>query len=483
MADVNFCCRSGGSNMNAGTLDGGTTEVSASASVTYTGGDWDSTTDIYTAPSGADMTEAQVGRYASVYVDGDTTPTNNRYLIGKITAVDSGTRQITLSTSLRWNYGIEVTTGTGTRSARIGGAWSGVVGTTLMPWISSATPNALASSTDVFVVNYKNDQTYSFTSLINIPNSSGILRGYSSTYSDGGRAAITTSNAMLISYSSGTYIWDSLDLTSTVGSGSNTMIAMSAGYNTMRNCAIHGCRGAGMTCGSNCLIEACEFYGNNTTGGANLPGLSPGSGSMMRRCVFHDNSAGSSTDGCRVAASQCTFEECIFDSNQRYGLCLAGNYFGTNVNRCEFYGNGNSGFVSGVTTTTYANWLKDCNFFSNGGYGIEMTTNTTMEYALNCAFGSGTKANSSGTVLNLRNNVNPVTFTANETPWTDPANGDFRINHADAKNAGCGNFTQTSGGGYGGTVAYNDRGAARHIDPVGGGARLVGSSSLITPGR
>jgi hypothetical protein len=78
MPFTEFCCRASGSNMNAGSLDGGSTVAGTAAAVTYTGGDWTSGTDIYIAPVGADMTEAVVGRFASLYHDGDTSPTTNQ---------------------------------------------------------------------------------------------------------------------------------------------------------------------------------------------------------------------------------------------------------------------------------------------------------------------------------------------------------------------------------------------------------------------
>jgi hypothetical protein len=62
-----------------------------------------------------------------------------------------------------------------------------------------------------------------------------------------------------------------------------------------------------------------------------------------------------------------------------------------------------------------------------------------------------------------------VTYANDVTPWTDPANGDFRISLAAAKGAGRGTYTQTAAS-YAGTVGYPDIGAAQS---TGGG----GSSS------
>lgn len=56
-----------------------------------------------------------------------------------------------------------------------------------------------------------------------------------------------------------------------------------------------------------------------------------------------------------------------------------------------------------------------------------------------------------------------VTYAADQTPWSDPGDGDFRITLTAAKAAGLGAFTETQAG-YGDpnvTVGYPDMGAAQ----------------------
>ena len=61
-------------------------------------------------------------------------------------------------------------------------------------------------------------------------------------------------------------------------------------------------------------------------------------------------------------------------------------------------------------------------------------------------------------------NVGPVNHTANNEPWTDAANGDFRVSLSTARIAGRGAFSQTAAD-YAGSAVSNDIGACRHADP------------------
>jgi len=100
----------------------------------------------------------------------------------------------------------------------------------------------------------------------------------------------------------------------------------------------------------------------------------------------------------------------------------------------------------------------------------------------NNRFGAGTQANTSGDVNPGGNvvQVNSAFYASNVTPWVDPANGDFRINLAAAKDAGRGNFTQTAAS-YAGTVGYPDIGAAQHQD-TGGASGPVGQLKIFRGG-
>lgn len=63
-----FCCRSGGSNLNAGTRTGNTTVPGTSANFTYASGSWVSGTGVFTVASGNPQSDGvAVGDFVSVY--------------------------------------------------------------------------------------------------------------------------------------------------------------------------------------------------------------------------------------------------------------------------------------------------------------------------------------------------------------------------------------------------------------------------------
>ena len=125
MAFTEFCCRSGGSNLNAGTRTGNSTEPGTSADFTYASGSWVSSTGVFTVASGNPSTDGvAVGDFASVYADGASVTT----LVGRVTAVSSTT--VTVSTTAKTGT---TTDGTSNRTLRIGGAWQGPNGASGFP--------------------------------------------------------------------------------------------------------------------------------------------------------------------------------------------------------------------------------------------------------------------------------------------------------------------------------------------------------------
>ena len=182
MSFTEFCCRSGGSNLNAGTRTGNSTEPGTAADLTYSSGTWVASTGVFTVASGNPQTDGvAVGDFASVYADGSTVTG----FVGRVTARDT----TTITVSLTAKAGTAPTDGTGNRTLKIGGAWKGPNGTDKFPFgtIASTLTNA---SSDPPRVNFKNDATYAITAALG-PGTSGIwYEGYTSSYSDGGRAII-----------------------------------------------------------------------------------------------------------------------------------------------------------------------------------------------------------------------------------------------------------------------------------------------------
>jgi hypothetical protein len=163
-------------------------------------------------------------------------------------------------------------------------------------------------------------------------------------------------------------------------------------------------------------------------------------------------------------------DHCISETNGQWGVnqSLANIFSAIN---CDIYNNVSDGINMASATVGL---VSNCNFVKNGGWGIKASAyNSRPLQVENCGFGSGTMANTNGTITAPSVNLvqsNTVTYASGVTPWVDPANGAFRINLAAAKNTGRGAFTQTQAS-YAGAIGYPDIGAAQHLEAPGGVSR------------
>lgn len=474
MAFNEFCSRSGGSNLNAGTLDGGSTEVGTTAAAEYTAGDWDSGTDIYTAPVGADMTEAVTGRWASLFHDGDTAPTTNQYLVARIANVNAGTRQITLSSTAREQLGTEVATGTGNRTLRIGGAWAHPSGTTGFPLSFVDSQSMTNAAGNLARLNVKNDAEISISAAITNANNYLEIAGYSSSYGDGGRAIINGGTSgtsyVLLTLSGLAHCIHDLEFKNNGATGSAFGVSLSGTGGMAVRCVFHGMRGNGVTGVS--FIE-CEFYDNGLANLSTAAGATIGGQAI--RCISHSNTS-SNVSGF-ISSGSTRFVDCIAYGNGSHGFRLNAASTCHSCVGCDSYDNGGSGISVWSNGQKILAHIDSCNLVANGAFGIGHEGSIHDVIIQNCGFGSGTMANASGKISSGLQNYEEsgtVDYAAGVTPWVDPDNGDFRITLAAAKNAGRGAFLQTASG-MSGTVGYPDIGAAQHLDSggSGGGARMV----------
>ena len=484
MSFTEFCCRSGGSNLNAGTVDGSSTEPATSALVTYTGGDWDSGTGIYTAPIGADLTEALDGRFASLYHDGDSSPTNNQYLVGRITAVNAGTRQITLSATARMLFGTAVASGTGNRSLRIGGAWSGPSGSSGFPFSTVSTTITghgvlKNSSTNTPRFNFKNDQTYTMSGTLLISSTGPYqLWGYTTTFGDLGRAIFESPNGQLLQITGTPANVALVDLiTRHTGTGTGHTIYIQGNRFLIWRCVVSASRQAGIWCsGNDGRIVECEIYDfNKSNGTGQTAGITyvGSAGLSVDRCIIHDGSGGNCIGVSVDGTGTCKISHSIIESNGGHGVVCTGTNTTVTLDSCDLYNNAGDGVR--LTASSQSSFVAfNCNLVKNGGYGINNSGDGQITgLVLGCGFGSGTQANTSGAINNLRDlqELGTVNYASDITPWVDAPNGDFRITLSTAKGAGRGTFTQTASS-YSGTVGYPDIGAAQAA-ASGGGARMV----------
>lgn len=442
MAYTEFCCRSGGSNLNAGTRTGNSTEPGTSADFTYASGSWVSSTGVFTVASGNPVTDGvAVGDFASVFADGASVTT----LVGRVTARTSTT--ITVSTTAKSGT---TTDGTSNRTLKIGGAWLGPNGSSGFPmsFLTSACTNAAA---DKPRINYKNDATYSITA--NITSVSGVSHyGYTTTYSDRGKAILDggTSGASytLIGPSGGDIIADFI-FQNNGASGTSTGVFLNTFLGVVR-CVARNFRGIGFASNATMAFCDCEAYGcgQGNTGA----GFSIGAAGTLTNCISHDN-AGTNVSGFVMTGG--TLLHCIADTNAGDGIRATTT---VRLIGCDLYNNGGDGVE--ITNGGVA-IIDSCNFIKNAGAPIRGFGSTSLGAIRNCGYGAGTQANgSANTALGNMEESGAVTYGSDLTPWVDPANGDFRISLAAAKGTGYGSFCQAQAG-YSGTVGYPDIGAAQ----------------------
>jgi hypothetical protein len=404
-------------------------------------------TGVFTVASGDPVADGvAVGDFASVYADGSS----ETGFVGRVTARTT----TTITVSLTAKIGTAPVNGTSNRTAKIGGAWEGPNGTSRWPLVGIDAGGQQNAAGGVVRINFKSDKTYSTTSNLNVnggPTHTWIA-GYTTTYGDGGLAKFdggTTGASFILFTSQNNVVIDSIEFCNNGATGVANGVTGSAASVFWR-CSFHDFRGW-CTAITN-TIECCVYAGNKSNTG--LGGSLYNSGGQIIRNIYHSNTgfgASANLDGTVI-------KDCIFANNTSSGLSAlqSGDYL-----RCDFYNNSGTGLAIGGSNRRSV--IDSCNFVKNGGWGVTCgSAGWARALLLNCGFGTGTQINTSGTVsFNAGGlEVGSVSYASDVTPWTDPANGDFRISLAASKGAARGYFRQTLSG-YAGTVGYPDIGAAQ----------------------
>lgn len=462
MPYTEFCSRSGGSNLNAGTVDGTTATgvPSTVATVSDVGGTWVNATRTYTMQS-LSTTGIVVGMWVSVYITSGATVAT---YIAKITTVGA----TTFVTSATLFMGTVPADGASTMSAKIGGAWAGPSSAVTFPWtmLSNAAVNATAQ---VLRYNMKNDQSHSMnasSTLVTINNGPFVVQGFTTIFGDFGRTTITGpasgTSAAVINSNASTWVFADLIITNNGSTGTAQGISLSTNCLVIR-CSVSGMRGNGVTLASNgaCAIET-EAYGNNLSNTGNTGGFGLSGGTSCYRCVSHDNTG--SGFNLTVGSNTVVLVNCIGETNTVAGINISAANSAT-ISGCDVYNNVNGIAVSGAGRV----YIENCNIVKNSTAGINVSGVAIVDY-WNCAFpAAGTTAN--GADLVETNGANTahgsLTIVTNTTPWTDPDNGDFRLKAGGiGLQAGRGTFTELATS-YAGTVGYPDVGAAQAIASSG----------------
>jgi len=459
MPFTEFCCRSGGSNINAGSLDGSSTEASTTPVYTATNGGWNSSTGVFTPVSGDPSASVSVGQFASVFIDGASVAV----FVGRVTAVSS----TTVTVSLTAKSGTAPTTNATARSIIVGGAWLGPNGSSAFPFgfVQSTLTNSAANPPRV---NFKNNQQYNVTASIAHSLTGPVAwHGYSSAYGDGGQAVIdggtVGTSYTLFNPTGAVHSFANLKFQNNGDTGTATGL-IGGSRQVYFRCVVNDMRGHGWVLNNvNSAFIECEAYACNKANSANLAGFqfSNSGGCVLDRCISHHNT-GSNAEGFRITTAV-TLRNCIADSNGANGFTTFTTNQAVFMSGCESYNNGGHGLILNSNSTVY---VENCNFLKNGGWGIQTAGTVSIGALINNRFGAGTQINTSGTVNIIDavaiEEIGSASYAADVTPWVDPANGDFRINLDAAKNNGRGAFLQTQAG-YAGTVGFPDIGAAQAI--------------------
>lgn len=469
MAFTEFCCRSGGSNLNAGTRTGNSTEPGTAAFKTYTSGTWVQSTRTFTPAGGANPTTdgIAVGDFVSIYPDAATVSP----YVARITTVGA----TTFVTDATAKSGTAPVDGALVTSASIGGAWKGPNAAEAFPFgfITNALTNATLSPPRV---NFKNDAAYNITATETHGNVGPLwFQGYTTAYGDLGRATIDggTSGASYILHTASGASCHYYDLiwANNGATGNADGITPNSTSQDFIRCVVHDVRGSGFGFGSGSQnFTECETYLCNKSGTAATSGFQLFSNMTLLRCISHDNTAANSSGFYGSNVGNVKLINCIADTNAADGILLGGNSLNALILNCDLYNNSSDGIQINQGTTP-AIRIENCNFIGNGVYGINGSGSANINgQIVNCGFGSGTAANGTAQTNNLAQIevFGSVTYASNSLPWIDAPNGDFRINLAGgagvgAINSGRGIFTQTSAS-YAGTIGYPDIGAAQHLE-------------------
>jgi hypothetical protein len=245
-------------------------------------------------------------------------------------------------------------------------------------------------------------------------------------------------------------------------------------------CVVNSIRGSGFSTTSSTQLIECEAYSCNQSNSSNTAGFFiGGTGAIAKRCISHDNTTANGIGFILGTTSGGHLSDCIADSNGSHGIAILARNNSLTIRNCDSYNNGGDGIRIDLNTNPNGFFfIENCNLIKNGGYGVNNVEVSLAHeaYVINCGFGSGTQANTSGTVASniYTQESGSITYAADVTPWNDPTTGDFRISLAAAKGTGRGAFTQTAAS-YTGTVAYPDVGAAQHQDSGGSGGVTVSS--------
>lgn len=470
-----FYCNSTGTNINGGS------STNASPDFTFASGDWtntSSTSGIF-HKTGADFSTVTIGMWLSVITNADTMATFG----GMVAAVNDVNDVITLTNQ---TWGVSPATFIGSATINIGGAWYGPFGTVRFPFDYVG---GQATNNNGYIPrgNLWSGRIYSVTNLVDSINT-GARRyeGYTNTPGDGGRAIFdggSVGNSHIMFTVSGKNC-DYVNMTfQTNGTSSGTqreIVSVTGGENMFYRCLFRFGRRYGILANAVVTMIECESYTNNlsnTSGTGAMAFLV--AGTQVINCISHHNTT-ANTAGFALDQSMLVYGD-IAHNNGGDGFTTAGDVNQTFMN-CDSYNNGGDGIeIANIVSSCHQ--VINCNMIKNGGFGLRVGSGSKNGQIRNCGFGSGTMANTLGTVSIAHTGMGEfgsVTYAADTTPWNNPDAGDFSITLTAAKNAGYQSYLQLMPAYTAFTTGYPDIGAAQSTNSGGSASTVVVPQIIFT---
>ena len=427
MPITDFYIDNGGSNLNAGSTSG------IFPIVTYTNGNWDSATRIFTPAAGNPSSDGvTVGSYASIYIDDATLAV----YVAQVTAVSS----TTLTLSNKYFCGTAPSTSATARSCRVGGAWGGPSGLVTFPF-TFATSGLRANETSIVRINIKKHSTSWYVCGASLtPTISAapmIYEGYNIIPGDnpiGYNRPLFDGSGTAASYVLGNFVNAANCLIKNIIFRNNgttgTADIFDAGTEThVENCSFLNSRGV-VDYGANCTFIDCEAQNMNLANTASRGGFGNNSGTdpVFIRCISANNT-GSNSHGFFIseAATNVHLIECLSFKNAQDGINVAGRQQCLFLN-CDFAFNLGDGIdARSVATQTTSYIIKGCNFISNSGAAINMFTADQRDLVVltdNGFFGHiRNLADTTNSGIVYQNN----NFTYNNIPYVNPSREDYTV--------------------------------------------------------
>jgi len=437
MACTEFYCIPSGSQLNSGHTE------TPSAYYTSLNGNYNATTNVFTPADGSNPVSSgvAVGDFVSIYTG--TTPG----YVARITAVTNAPNgAITTTTAFRSTY---IGISTGTANIRVGGAWRGPDASDTFPFSSSNLGTLNNLNGDPTRINIRNDRSYVITAgLFTATTEPAVIQGYQTIPGDG-HAAVISGNvggglAILRHQTDGVALIADLIFQNTNPAGSANCVDGGSSHTYLR-CGFYDARGWGLSNGSRVTAIECEFRNCNRSNAANLGCAQADIDSSYIRCYFHDSVSHGIVAG-SVNPCQITVIECIFDTltgNGIHWVPLASSTIGTRAVNCDFYNLSGSGIFVAANAGRHLLYVENSNFLKNGAYGINGNgVKWLVGLVTNCGFGTGSMANVSGDLNQLRSVsvANSITYASDKTPWENPVIGDFLLVDPSAVSTGRGAF-------------------------------------------